>query len=144
MGANEAYRKKPVLRRRLQLSRRRWTSRLFFSPAAAKSIMSANEDDENEDEMPDQEDETYLEGAAASATAAAAAAADSGSGEGQQKSGKYKTGKFTKEETEIVKASVHRYCAAKQISVARLCSECDHKAELKGAWMEIAKDLPQR
>ena len=32
----------------------------------------------------------------------------------------------------------------KQISVARLCSECDHKAELKGAWMEIAKELPHR
>ena len=32
----------------------------------------------------------------------------------------------------------------KQITVARLCSECDHKAELKGAWMEIAKRLPHR
>jgi hypothetical protein len=32
----------------------------------------------------------------------------------------------------------------KQISTARLCSECDHKAELKGAWMEIAKSTPHR
>jgi hypothetical protein len=32
----------------------------------------------------------------------------------------------------------------KEISVTRLCSECDHKAELKGAWTEIAKKLPHR
>jgi hypothetical protein len=31
-----------------------------------------------------------------------------------------------------------------QIPTSRLCSECDHKAELKGAWMEIAKRLPHR
>ena len=53
-------------------------------------------------------------------------------------------GKFTKEETETVRRAVEEYCAMKQITTARLCSECDHKAELKGAWMEIAKRLPHR
>jgi hypothetical protein len=53
-------------------------------------------------------------------------------------------GKFTREETELVRRSVEEYCAIKQISTSRLCSECDHKAELKGAWMEIAKRLPHR
>lgn len=54
------------------------------------------------------------------------------------------TGKFSKEESEKVRRAVKEYCADKNISVARLCSECDHKAELKGAWMEIAKVLPER
>ena len=54
------------------------------------------------------------------------------------------TGKFSKEESETVRAAIEEYCNAKQISVARLCSECDHKAELKGAWMEISKKLPHR
>lgn len=54
------------------------------------------------------------------------------------------SGKFTKEESELVRKSVEEFCAAKQISTARLCSECDHKAELKGAWMEIAKRIPHR
>jgi len=53
-------------------------------------------------------------------------------------------GKFTRDETELVRAAVEEYCALKNISTARLCSECDHKAELKGAWMEIAKRLPHR
>jgi hypothetical protein len=59
-------------------------------------------------------------------------------------SSKYKTGQFTTEETETIKAAVRRYCAVKGVSVERLCSECKHKAELKGAWMEIAKDIPHR
>ena len=46
-------------------------------------------------------------------------------------------GKFSREESETIRNAVEEYCAAKQISTARLCSECDHKAELKGAWMEI-------
>jgi len=54
------------------------------------------------------------------------------------------SGKFSKAESEKVRKAVKEFCAEKQISVARLCSECDHKAELKGAWMEIAKVLPQR
>ncbi|EEC45970.1 predicted protein [Phaeodactylum tricornutum CCAP 1055/1] len=54
------------------------------------------------------------------------------------------SGKFSKDESELVRKSVEEFCAAKQISTARLCSECDHKAELKGAWMEIAKQLPHR
>lgn len=53
-------------------------------------------------------------------------------------------GKFTREESEAVRRAVEEYCAVKQISTARLCSECDHKAELKGAWMEIAKSTPHR
>lgn len=57
---------------------------------------------------------------------------------------KQSSGKFSKEESEIVRKAVEDYCAVKQISVARLCSECDHKAELKGSWMEIAKRLPHR
>ncbi len=43
-----------------------------------------------------------------------------------------------------MKRAVEEYCAMKDISVSRLCSECEHKAELKGAWMEIAKKLPHR
>lgn len=54
------------------------------------------------------------------------------------------SGKFTKAESALVQKSIEEFCTAKQISVARLCSECDHKAELKGAWMEIAKCLPHR
>jgi hypothetical protein len=54
------------------------------------------------------------------------------------------TGKFTREESDLVRKAVEDYCASKQIPTARLCSECDHKAELKGAWMEIAKSLPHR
>ncbi|VEU33533.1 unnamed protein product [Pseudo-nitzschia multistriata] len=57
---------------------------------------------------------------------------------------KTRTGKYTKEETEIIKNAVKEYCTMKQISVSRLCSECDHKADLKGSWMEIAKCLPYR
>lgn len=53
-------------------------------------------------------------------------------------------GKFTREETETVRRAVEEYCAMRQIPTSRLCSECDHKAELKGAWMEIAKRLPHR
>lgn len=53
-------------------------------------------------------------------------------------------GKFSKEESEKIRQSVKDYCEAKKVSIARLCSECDHKAELKGAWMEIAKVLPDR
>lgn len=55
-----------------------------------------------------------------------------------------RTGTYTKEETAILHEAVKQYCAMKQISVARLCSECDHKADLKGSWMEIAKCLPHR
>lgn len=54
------------------------------------------------------------------------------------------SGKFSKEESEKVRIAIKQYCEEKKISVARLCSECDHKAELKGAWMEIAKVLPDR
>jgi hypothetical protein len=39
-------------------------------------------------------------------------------------------GKFSKQESEGVRKAVEEYCAAKQISTARLCSECDHKVRL--------------
>lgn len=55
-----------------------------------------------------------------------------------------RTGKYTKEETTTIIEAVKDYCAMKQITVSRLCSECDHKADLKGSWMEIAKCLPNR
>jgi hypothetical protein len=45
-----------------------------------------------------------------------------------------KTGKFSREESEIVRKAVEDFCSMKQITVARLCSECDHKAELKGKY----------
>lgn len=54
------------------------------------------------------------------------------------------SGKFSPHESEIVRNAIAEYCAAKQISVARLCSEHEHKSELKGAWMEIARHLPER
>lgn len=54
------------------------------------------------------------------------------------------SGKFSREESELVRSAVEEYCRSKQITTARLCSECDHKAELKGAWMDIAKSLPHR
>jgi hypothetical protein len=53
-------------------------------------------------------------------------------------------GKFSPQESETVRRAVEEYCTVKEISTARLCSECDHKAELKGAWMEIAKRTPHR
>jgi Myb-like DNA-binding domain len=54
------------------------------------------------------------------------------------------SGKFSKEESEKVRVAIKAYCDEKNITISRLCSECDHKAELKGAWMEIAKVLPDR
>lgn len=44
------------------------------------------------------------------------------------------SGKFTKQESELVRKSVEEYCAAKQISTARLCSECDHKVCMNYEW----------
>jgi hypothetical protein len=54
------------------------------------------------------------------------------------------SGKFTPQESDLCRRAVEDYCSLKNITTARLCSECDHKAELKGAWMEIAKKLPHR
>jgi len=54
------------------------------------------------------------------------------------------SGKFSRAESELVRKAVEEYCSARQIPTARLCSECDHKSDLKGAWMEIAKRLPHR
>lgn len=54
------------------------------------------------------------------------------------------SGKFSKDESETVRKAIAEFCSTRDISIARLCSECDHKAELKGAWMEISKCLPER
>ena len=54
------------------------------------------------------------------------------------------SGKFTDNETNIIKNAIQDYCYRKNISISRLCSECDHKSELKGAWLEISKQLPYR
>jgi Myb-like DNA-binding domain len=54
------------------------------------------------------------------------------------------SGKFSREESDIIKAAIEDYCARKNTSVKALCSEREHKANLKGAWMEIAKKLPDR
>lgn len=64
-----------------------------------------------------------------------------GFGEGVQHQ---KIGKFSKEESEIICRAVQNFCATRNIPVKKLCSETDHRAELKGAWMEIAKRLPHR
>ncbi len=53
-------------------------------------------------------------------------------------------GKFTPEETSKIKSSIEQYCNSKQISIQKLCSDCHHVSELKGAWMEIARCLPHR
>jgi len=53
-------------------------------------------------------------------------------------------GKFSREETAQVRAAIEEYCAKKNLTPARLCSECNHKSEVKGAWMEIARRLPNR
>ena len=53
-------------------------------------------------------------------------------------------GKFTPEETAKIKSSIEQYCNFKQISIQKLCSDCHHVSELKGAWMEIARCLPHR
>lgn len=54
------------------------------------------------------------------------------------------SGKFSREESDIIKTAIEEYCGRKNITVKALCSEREHKADLKGAWMEIAKRLPER
>lgn len=54
------------------------------------------------------------------------------------------TGKFSPEESATIRDAIIRYCESRNIEPARLCSECEHRAELKGAWMEIARCLPDR
>jgi hypothetical protein len=93
-------------------------------------------------EAPAAEDSSGVAEAAAAAVSATPNSKWSKNGYGQQV--RKQSGKFSAEETELVRKAVTEFCAAKQISTARLCSECDHKAELKGAWMEIAKTLPHR
>ena len=55
------------------------------------------------------------------------------------------SGKFSKEESETVRQAVTEYCERRNITAGHLCSEqMDHKQECKGAWMEIARNLPHR
>ena len=53
-------------------------------------------------------------------------------------------GKFSKEESEKIRAAAVSACAAKQIDPSRLCAECEHKPELRGIWLEIAQEFPHR
>jgi Myb-like DNA-binding domain len=118
---------------------------LATEAAAAVAAATGDDDDDNGDEE-EGEDEAGGDDDDDDATeeAAAAAAANKWSKNGFGAPVLKQSGKFSKDESECVRKSVEDYCAAKQISTARLCSECDHKAELKGAWMEIAKRLPHR
>jgi hypothetical protein len=54
-------------------------------------------------------------------------------------------GKFSAEESNTVKTAVERYCSTHGVTTARLCSESDNRTDhLRGAWMDIAKELPHR
>lgn len=55
-----------------------------------------------------------------------------------------KTGKFSKSESQAILHAVQEYCEAHDVSVHRLCSENAHRGDLKGAWLKIAKVLPNR
>lgn len=54
------------------------------------------------------------------------------------------TGKFSPEESAVIRDAIVRYCEARGIEPAKLCSECENRTELKGAWMQIARSLPDR
>ena len=119
--------------------------------AANKYEEPADGDDEVDDDDGDTtnyQDPPNIYYAASAAAAAAATAAGTDTSNKWRKTGfgeeNFRTGKFTKEESDLVKQSVQEYCTWKHISPSRLCSECDHKSELKGAWTEIAKRLPNR
>jgi hypothetical protein len=52
-----------------------------------------------------------------------------------------KTGKFSREESDIIKAAIEEYCAPKNVDNKALGSICP---KLKVAWLEVAKKLPDR
>jgi len=100
-----------------------------------------NEDGQQEQQPPQDEFEGSTEGGASNSNENKWNKNGFGQGEATMT---MRTGKYTQEETETIIRAVKEYCNLKQISVTRLCSECDHKADLKGSWMEIAKCLPNR
>jgi hypothetical protein len=54
-------------------------------------------------------------------------------------------GKFTPEESRLVKEAIGKYCKSNNITSARLCSEADNRTDnLRGAWMEISRVLKTR
>mmetsp|Transcript_52452 Transcript_52452/g.77625 ORF Transcript_52452/g.77625 Transcript_52452/m.77625 type:complete len:471 (+) Transcript_52452:36-1448(+) len=64
-------------------------------------------------------------------------------GFGQGCPGELLKGKFSPKDSLLVRDSVLQYCAAHDISPARLCS-LNRDSELRGAWVEIARALPHR
>lgn len=56
-----------------------------------------------------------------------------------------KKGKYSAEETKILKEAMEDYCQTNKISAARLCDESDKRSDhLRGAWLQIAQALPDR
>lgn len=54
-------------------------------------------------------------------------------------------GKFSADESATVKQAVEQYCQTHGVTPSRLCSESDNRTDhLRGAWMDIAKQLPHR
>ena len=54
-------------------------------------------------------------------------------------------GKFSAEESRLVREAIESYCKAHNITSARLCSETDNRTDnLRGAWMEISTCLENR
>jgi hypothetical protein len=54
-------------------------------------------------------------------------------------------GKFSAEESRLVREAIESYCKAHNITAARLCSETDNRTDsLRGAWMEISTCLQNR
>jgi len=55
------------------------------------------------------------------------------------------TGKYSPAESQAVKTAIEQYCSTHSVTPARLCSESDNRTDhLRGAWMDIAKNLPHR
>jgi hypothetical protein len=56
-----------------------------------------------------------------------------------------KNGKYSPEETKILKEAMADYCRTNKITPERLCDESDKRSDhLRGAWLQIAQTLPHR
>jgi hypothetical protein len=54
-------------------------------------------------------------------------------------------GKFSVAESQTVKAAIEDFCNSHGVTPSRLCSDSDNRTDhLRGAWMEIAQQLPSR
>jgi len=54
-------------------------------------------------------------------------------------------GKFSATESQTVKTAIEHYCNSHGVTPSRLCSDSDNRTDhLRGAWMEIAQQLPHR